>query len=307
MSPRVKVAAFAGGAAVVVSVSLMARASSQAAGAVTICAGADGVLRAAPAGAPCPGAQKTIPVVAGGAGGSSPTAPRPLPGVPKPASVGTLIADLERRLREVERTARFEVVDKAGNLVFRVGRESTRVYNSDGSAVAAIMATEAGGIFTAKSADRIFSTSFGSHQSRTGVLVEESGLTRVDLGKQESGNFSARFLSRREELLSGIGESRAGTGALIVADAAAVMKASLTVIDGKGTVGIVNGQHGLLSLTEGETQGGLLAIGDATANAMVKMGVYQDRYGIVLTFPTGPPWVPALGIPGSSIMGKPGG
>ncbi len=64
----------------------------------------------------------------------------------------------------------------------------------------------------------------------------------------------------------------------------------------------------VLAITEGATGGGLLAMGDATSEPMVKFGVAQDRYGIVLAGPvSGFPLVPGSGLPGSYFLGCPAG
>lgn len=220
---------------------------------------------------------------------------------------GTL-ADLERRLSELDKRPLFEVVDKAGNSIFTVAPETVRIYNSGGTAVAAIRATSDGGSFVSRSTTGAYEASIGVSGSRSGVQITEGGVLRADLGKQQHGNYALRFPSPAQGIIAGIGESRAGTGALVIGDFGGAVKASLTA-DGKGTVGISNGDGAtVLALTEGATQGGLLAIGDAASEPMVKFGVAQDRYGVVLTGPkAGFPLIPASGLPGSYIFGCAGG
>ena len=79
----------------------------------------------------------------------------------------------------------------------------------------------------------------------------------------------------------------------------------MTGSEGKGAIGVSNPSGSpVVSLTEGATRGGLLSIGDALSEPMVKMGVAQDRYGIVLAGPrAGFPLIPGSGLPGSYIMG----
>ena len=105
--------------------------------------------------------------------------------------------------------------------------------------------------------------------------------------------------------IAGIGESRAGTGAIVVGNFSGTVLASLTGSDGKGAVGVSNNSGAAVAaLSEGATRGGLLSIGDSASEPMVKMGVAQDRYGIVLTGPrAGFPLIPGSGLPGSYIMG----
>lgn len=215
------------------------------------------------------------------------------------------LAELERRVRALEERPLFEVVDKAGRPIFRVAPETVLVYNREQVAVAAIRATADGGYFIGRSTTNGLAASIGASGARSGVRISENGVTRADLGKQEQGNHALRFPSPARGIIAGIGESRAGTGALIVGNAGGTLLASMTGSDGKGAIGVSNGSGApVVSLSEGATRGGLLSIGDATSEPMVKMGVAQDRYGIVLTGPrAGFPLIPSSGLPGSYIMG----
>jgi hypothetical protein len=56
-------------------------------------------------------------------------------------------------------------------------------------------------------------------------------------------------------------------------------------------------------LTESGNGGGALGLTDANSLAVVKMGVNYNRYGVVMTFPPGVPYIPSLGLPGSYILG----
>jgi hypothetical protein len=109
--------------------------------------------------------------------------------------------------------------------------------------------------------------------------------------------------------IAGIGESSAGTGALVIGNSNGQVKASMTLAEGKGMLSLFNKKRAdILSLTEGATGGGLLTIGDADGAPMVKMGVNEGRYGIVLAGPVaGFPLVPSSGLPGSYFLGCSGG
>jgi hypothetical protein len=223
-----------------------------------------------------------------------------------PSDAEDPLAPFERRLAELERSPLFRVVDSAGNPVFTVAPGQITAYNKTGSAVAALHATDRGGYFDGRSADGLLQASIGAPGMQAGVRLLEAEQLRLDLGKQKAGNVALRVLaSGIDGPIAGIGESRAGTGALIVSDQAGRTKTSLTLTDAKGTVGVFSGNGmPILSLTEGATAAGLLALGDSDGTPMVKMGVNDNRYGIVLAGPVlGFPLVPKSGLPGSYILG----
>lgn len=222
---------------------------------------------------------------------------------PKSGSASAAITELERRVAELERRPMFEVVDKAGRPIFRVAPGSALVF-SGSTPVAAMRATPDGGFFTGRSMQG-FSASVGASGARSGVRITEDGITRTEIGKLAQGNYAMTFPSPASGNIAGIGESRAGTGAIVVGNFSGTVLASLTGSDGKGAAGVSNNTgSAVAALSEGATRGGLLSIGDSTSEPMVKMGVAQDRYGIVLTGPrAGFPLIPGSGLPGSYIMG----
>ncbi len=315
MTPLGKLAALGSGSLATASVAWMVATSTgygdasqansaKAADGPVVCVGQDSVLRFIEKGNGCPSGQNRLDLVQAeeepldwdDTGLDDP--------VKKDGPDSAAIAELERRVRDLEERPLFEVVNKAGSPVFRVAPGTALVFNSGQTAVAAIRATPDGGYFTGRSTDG-FSASVGASGVRTGVRISEDGLPRVDLGKQAQGNYALTFPSPASGNIAGIGESQAGTGAIVVGNHAGTILASLTSSDGKGAIGVSNASGAaIVSLTEGATRGGLLAIGDATSEPMVKMGVAQDRYGIVLTGPkAGFPLIPGSGLPGSYIMG----
>jgi hypothetical protein len=96
---------------------------------------------------------------------------------------------------------------------------------------------------------------------------------------------------------------------MVIGDPAGRLRAMMTVVDGKGSVRIQNAEGGaVLALTEGAAGGGLLTIGDRSSEPMVKFGVNEDRYGVVLAGPvSGFPLVPGSGLPGSYFLRRAGG
>jgi hypothetical protein len=218
---------------------------------------------------------------------------------------------LEQRMQAFDRAARFTVVNDRGQPIFEVAPQQVRVYNTTAELVATIEAASAGGSITGRSADGAYVALLGAVTDLVGIRITERGVPRIELGRATSGNFSLRFPSpgKSAGAVAGIGESRAGTGAVVIGDAAGRAKASLSLADGKGALGIFNDDGiAILSLTQGATAGGLLAIGDARGEPMAKMGVNEDRYGIVLTGPrAGFPLIPSSGLPGSYFLGCAGG
>jgi hypothetical protein len=276
-------------------------------GELIVCVGNDAMLRT-PQGGGCAAGERRI--VLAGAEPHTLECPDCDPwGTREPAHTGDPgdpLADFERRLAELERSPQFRVVDAAGSPVFTVAPGQVMAYNKAGVAVASIYATDRGGDFRGRSADGLLQASIGASGTQAGVRLLEAEQLRLDLGKQQAGNVSLRVLAAGVEgPVAGIGESRAGTGALVVSDPSGRTRTSLTLTDGKGTVGLFSGNGmPILSLTEGATGAGVLALGDPDGTPMVKMGVNDNRYGIVLAGPVlGFPLVPKSGLPGSYILG----
>ena len=144
-----------------------------------------------------------------------------------------------------------------------------------------------------------------------GIRITEDGAPRLELGTSQIGRYSLRVPSRNGQgVAAGIGETEAGTGAIIIGGESGQPRARMLVYsDGKGALEVLNGQvQPVAALTEGATGGGLLVIGDSKGAPMVKMGVKDDRYGIVMAGPkSGFPLVPRSGLPGSYFLGCAGG
>ncbi len=78
----------------------------------------------------------------------------------------------------------------------------------------------------------------------------------------------------------------------------------MSVADGRGTLNILNSiGHTVLTLTQGDTNGGALVIADPLGDTVVKMNT-NGRYGAALTGPAaGFPLITGSGLPGSYILG----
>jgi len=277
--------------------------------ATVVCVGSDGILRAAgPANACAPG-QTPIPLARSTSEGDDvdPWNPQDEPDSATPAALDDLSA-LEARLKALENGPLFEVVDQNGRAIFQVRPGKVLLSNDAGDQVIELRATNAVSSLTARNRASQ-EISLGTSGDVGGVLVTEGGVKRIEFGKQQAGNFSLRLPGVNGSPLAAIGESQAGSGALVVGDVWGRPKALVSVLDGKGSITIRNGNDApVLAMTEGATGAGLFVIGDAQSEPMVKFSVTEDRYGAVLTGPVaGFPMVPGSGMPGSYILGCAGG
>jgi hypothetical protein len=139
-----------------------------------------------------------------------------------------------------------------------------------------------------------------------GVSVAERGHQRILVGKQDGGNYAAKFFGKANAAVAAIGESTAGLGAAWIADLQGSLRAAM-IVDSqqKGNVGVINkASFTVAALTEGLTGGGLLNIYSSSGERMVAAGVHKDGFGVVQTGPGGFSSSALLGLPGSFIAGK---
>jgi hypothetical protein len=289
---------------------------------VIVCAGQDSILRAVDAAvapmAGCPPGQARVLLTPDDPGAIDPlkvlnadddAGAKRAPDTPKRSD--DRIGELERRLDNLRLSPLFTVVDARDQPIFVVRPKGVLVYNADGVPVTALRATADGGLLKAISSDGALTTAVDASSARAGVRLSEGDAPRLEAGTQISGRYALRILSPDDsgDIVAGIGESRAGTGAVLVADVNGHVRASMTIDDGKGTVSVLNGTGiRVASLSESPSGAGLLRIANAERDVAVKMGVNQDRYGAVMTGPrAGLPYVPSSGLPGSYFFGCSGG
>jgi hypothetical protein len=274
---------------------------------VTLCVGPppDRILRATREDGSCPAGHRELRLAEEDEGICELCDPDDPP-KPEDPNRNRLLDGLERRIESLEKSAYFEVVTKDGKdgrPVFRVAPGGVRVFNAAAVAVAAIGTTEEGGYFTGRSTGDSGYASIGASGSRGGVRLLESDVARLELKVQE-GRASLR-VPWKTGLIAGIGESSAGTGALLTGTFSGSTRASLTVPDGRGMIA-TNGQgpSGGSALLEARIGGGMFGLDDTKGRAVVKMGHNANRYGIVLAGPTlGFPLIPKSGLPGSYFLG----
>jgi len=277
--------------------------------AVVVCLGSDSVLRSPPASGLCPKGSMQVNLAKADldnpdrVGDDDPLGPMKKPQEDK----SDPLADIARRISELENASVFEVVDQEDRVMFSVAPERVQLYNKEKTLVAEMRATSEGGELVTRTNNHKNSAFIAAYGDRAGLRLKESNVPRLDLLRQEAGNYSFK-IPLGSSLTAGIGESKAGTGAIIVSDFQGRPRALISMSDGRGAATIFNDTgNAVVSLTESANGGGVLALGDPNSNAMVKMGTNYNRYGVVMTFPPGFPYVPRSGLPGSYLLGCAGG
>jgi hypothetical protein len=211
--------------------------------------------------------------------------------------------DVERRLRALENTPYFEVVNDSDQPVFRVGPGGVQMFNKNGVAVAAFGSSESGGYFSASSGTAELETSLGAAGKMAGLKIVEDGLVRLDLTAMEGAGAALRVPSGTG-VVAALGASVSGAGSLFLGTRGGEVKASFTIIDGRGQVTTSHAPKGGAALLESRHGGGMFEISDTQGQAAVWMGHVEHRYGIVMAGPVlGLPLVPKTGLPGSYFMG----
>lgn len=275
--------------------------SAQAGTQVTLCVGSDRILRVAPNfAAECPEGQQEFEL--------EDIDPQlcelcdPYEGPPDPGSEKKAIAELEQRIRGLESPTYFEVVDEKERPIFQVKKGGVRMFKNERT-VAFVGTPDDGAYFTSRSAEGT-EASLSAVGNNVGILLGDTGSNRIELGSRNAGPFALRFPSGKG-LIAGIGQSRAGTGAVIVGTLAGVTAGSITATDGRGMISLTkDSMPGGIAFTESINGGGLVDIGNNTGDSAVKMGHNSNRYGVVMTGPVpGFPYVPRSGLPGSYFFG----
>jgi len=286
-----------------------AMAKANAAGsAIAACAGSDRILRIESTGH-CEPSEMPVPLDTGGQVTSRcDDCDRPPFPPESPSDRPDPLGKLEARLDALNRWPLFEVVTERGRTVFSVAPGRAYVYNAAEKAVAAMRATDHGGyVWVNNSGGEDLRATFGFGGETGGLLIAQGGLTRVDFGRKTPGNYSLVFPSAAGPR-AGIGETRSGGGRVLVGDREGRLRVDMSGAGGNGTLAVFNKTDAVARLGPGEQGGGLFQIGNLKGDPFVKMGVKDDRYGIVLAGPrAGFPYVPASGLPGSFFLGCAGG
>lgn len=268
-----------------------------------VCMAADGELWA-PTGLDCRPGQTLVPLDSGNAEGCKED---PWKSKDDADSAGDALGEIESRLKAIENAPLFEVVDREGRPIFQVLPCEIAMSNAAGDRVLMVNGEEAGGFLTVTNQSNE-AVSIGAVDENGGVLITQDGFKRLEYGRPSGKNYALR-LPMGHVYTAAIGESLAGSGAIVVGDDFGRPRAMLSVVDGKGRIMTENKDGSpVLSMTEGESGSGMLVIGDSSSEPMVKFSVTDNRYGAVLAGPvSGFPTVPGSGLPGSYILGCAGG
>jgi hypothetical protein len=265
--------------------------------------------------------------------------PLKLPKVPRPCEKAreANIADLLKRIAELEgrgderlldRTAMapFEVLNEAGIVVFSVKAPdvggypaTTEIFNETGGRVAVVAANGEGGSMGVESGVSQPYTSGVSGAAASAALhafgeyadlsVHVGTKKKLDLGRRSDGRYGFRVYGENDAIVAGIGESDAGSGVALVADAKGQARATLncTAGTGSGEARILEASDKVIGLLSGAGQAGsgVFRLSNNTDTVMVEAGVLPSGIGAVRAgpgaFQHGLHW---LGLPASWIEGK---
>lgn len=295
--------------------------------AIYACTDAEGIMRRTETEVPCNPGERRIVL-------KYPPIEQPCDKQPRRDLTG-----LQRRVAELEAhvdygrlsspvIAPFEVVNEAGIRVFVVEAPNpaapelagTQIFNEVGTRVAAIATNQGGGavsVFsgTTKPLDvapsvsaAVVSATISARDTDAAVTIYGGQSRRLELGRRENGRYSLRVFGSNDKMVAGIGESEAGSGIAIVADAAGNPRVRLSRhSSGSGQVVVTNAEGiDVATLSgSGHAGSGLLQLTNGSGTLMVEAGVLDSGVGAVTTGPgMFQHGIMFLGLPGSYINGK---
>jgi hypothetical protein len=228
------------------------------------------------------------------------------------------LLDLDRRLKDLEERAKggrllgsrvyapFEVVNEAGYVVFHVEDGVVRFNNAVGTGVARIVMNELGGYLEARSATADLQTVIGTSGDTANVFLIEGERRRINLGRNDKGQYALRVYEPGGKLVAGIGQGTAGDGVVTVSDMEGTQRAAMYVHQtGGGVLDIINKQGTTVaSVWATENGNGMMQLYNRDGVTMVEAGTNENNRGVVRAGPAGfHPGVGILGLPGSFIVG----
>jgi hypothetical protein len=271
---------------------------------VPTCTAADGTLRLADESVPCAPEERRIRIKVR------------VPDDPECKDDKQRLQKVERRLKDLEYRERmgtlrgrkvrapFEVVTKNKKRLMRIEEQNVTFYNRTQKPVVRIQTDIYGGMLLTQTADGSREAILRAQWPQSQLLIKEKDKTRVDLGRREKGLYSLRVYGPSNKVVAGIGQAEAGSGIVLIGDAAGAAKviiglntevgAHLNVANGAGTfVG---------SMAAGK--GAVLQVTDAAGNSMVEAGQVDD-VGVVRTLPGNCHFgIGILGLVPNCIVGK---
>jgi hypothetical protein len=304
-----RLSAFACGA-VVALVVVVSRHELRAANAVTIhtCAAADGTLRLTGGAVPCRPEERRVRIKV-----------RP-PEDPECKEDNQRLQQLERRLKDLEYRDRqgtlrgrrvrapFEVVTKNGRPLLRIAEQNVAFYNASEKLVVWIETDQSGGHLQAHTAAGDREVMIGAQGGRSHLVIREKGNDRVDLGRRANGRYSLQVYGPQNKIVAGIGQSEAGSGIMLIGDAAGTTKILMSIhklTDGGTHLQVANGAGTFVGTMSAAAGGGQLQLTNAAGVSMVEAGLTEGNVGVVRTLPgTCHFGVGILGLVPNCIVGR---
>lgn len=300
--------AFACGA-VVALVAMVSREDVIAAKSATVhtCAGADGTLHMTNAAVPCAPGERRVRIKVR------------IPEEKDCEEDSARLQKLESRLKDLEYRDRmgtlrakrvhapFEVVTKRDGRLMRIEEQNVTFYNQDAKPVVWIEADASGGLLQTQTASGDREAVIAAQGGRSHLLIKEKEEDRVDLGRRANGFYSMQVYGPANKLVAGIGQSLAGSGILLIGDAAGNTKAKMSFDARLGTVMSVSNRGGTeVGTISALAGGGVLQLTDAAGRSMVEAGLTEANVGVVRTLPgTCHFGMGILGLVPNCVVGRP--
>ena len=284
-----RLAAFACGA-VAALVVVVSRQDLSAANTATVhtCAAGDGTLRLTAAAVPCRPDERRVRIRVRAAED------------PECKDDNERLEKLERRLKDLEYRDRqgtlrgrrvrapFEVVTKNGRPLLRIEEQNVAFYNASGKLVVWIETDYSGGYLQAHTAGGDREVRIGAQGPRSHLVIREKGKDRVDLGRRENGRYSLQVYGPQNKMVAGIGQSAAGSGIMVIGDAAGTTKVLMSIHklgDGGTQLQVANAAGGMVGTMSAAGGGGQLQLTNAAGTSMVEAGLTEANVGVVRTLP----------------------
>ncbi len=222
------------------------------------------------------------------------------------------VGDLEEkaakgRLMASRVIAPFEVTNDEGKVIFKVEVGYVWFNNAEGKTVARVVMNDSGGYFQAVSATAKLQTVLGAADNKVNLFIQENDKTRINLGRNDSGQYGFRVYEPGGKMVAGIGQSTAGDGVVTVNDLQGNQRAAMYVQPkAGGIVEVLNSTgKGVASLFATQAGNGQMLLTNMDGAKMVEAGVNAANIGVVRAGPASfAPGVGILGLPGSYIAGK---
>ena len=240
------------------------------------------------------------------------------------------IAELEgradQRVLDRKALAPFEVVNEAGVVVFSVKGPAeggqvatTEIFNDTGGRVAVVAASDEGGSVSVESGvsrpyvgdvtGPAVATTLHAFGNYADLSIRVRADKKLELGRRPDGRYGLLLYGAGEDVVAGLGESDAGSGVALVADAQGNTRVSVncTAGTGSGEARILDAAGKIVASFSGAGLGesGVLQLRNNAEVVMVEAGVLQTGIGAVRAGPGAfQHGLGFLGLPASWIEGK---